>query len=203
MTRWRDIWQRFSGRGAYPHELSALLLFPLRRLVLSPQALIQHLHLTAASRVLEVGPGPGFFSIAVARAVPRGRLQLVDLQVEMLRKARRRLQRAGVQHARYAQADAGSLPFLAGSFDVAFLVAVLGEVPDSKSCLAAVSRVLRPGGRLVIAELPGDPDALSETDLRTLAEGTGLEFVESVRVSRALLVSFRRTVGEPTARATL
>lgn len=197
MGRWRDIWQRFSGPGAYPHELSALLLFPLRRLVLSPQALIHHLHLAETSHVLELGPGPGFFSIDVARAIPRGRLQLVDLQAEMLRKARGRLQRAGVRHAGYVQANAVSLPFGAGSFDVAFLVAVLGEVPDPKACLAAVARVLRPGGRLAIAELPGDPDALSDVQLRALVEGTGLEFVDSARVSRALLVSFRRPAADP------
>jgi hypothetical protein len=35
LERWKDVWRRFSGRGAYPHELAALLLFPLRRLVLS------------------------------------------------------------------------------------------------------------------------------------------------------------------------
>ena len=70
-------------------------LFPLRRIVLSPKTLIGHLHLTRTSRVLEVGPGPGLFSIDVARAIPEGRLELVDIQIEMLRKARGRLRRAG------------------------------------------------------------------------------------------------------------
>ncbi len=35
-----------------------------------------------------MGPGPGFFSIDVARAIPEGRLELVDIQIEMLQKAR-------------------------------------------------------------------------------------------------------------------
>ena len=43
-----------------------------------------------------------------------------------------------------------------------------------------------------VAELPGDPDALTEEQLRTFTQGTGLEFIETVRVSRALLASFRR-----------
>jgi ubiquinone/menaquinone biosynthesis C-methylase UbiE len=192
VARWKDVWRRFSGRGTYPHELSGMLLFPLRRMVLSPERFVRHLHLTRASRVLEVGPGPGFFSIEVARAIPQGRLELVDVQLEMLTKARRRLRRAGVRNAGYTEANAVKLPFRSGAFDVAFLVAVLGEVPDPKACLASIADVLRPGGLLSVAELPGDPDALTEEQLRTLTHGTGLELVESARVSRALVASFRR-----------
>ncbi len=200
VAQWKDVWRRFSGRGTYPHQLAVLLLFPLRRMVLSPETLVGHLHLTRASRVLEVGPGPGFFSIAVARAVPEGRLELVDIQLEMLQKARRRLWRAGVHHAGYTRANGGQLPFRSGAFDVAFLVAVLGEVPDPKACLASIANVLRPGGLLSVVELPGDPDALTEGQLRTLTQATGLDLVESVQLSRCLLASFRRQAKTPGTR---
>jgi ubiquinone/menaquinone biosynthesis C-methylase UbiE len=192
IANWKDVWRRFSGRGTYPHELAGILLIPLRRIVLSPERLVASLHLTRTSRVLEIGPGPGFFSIDVARAIPEGRLELLDIQVEMLQKARRRLRSAGVENAGYTQATAVTLPFRSGAFDVAFLVAVLGEVSDPKACLSAIADSLRPGGLLAVAELPGDPDALTEEQLRTLTQGTGLEFLESVRVSRALIASFRR-----------
>lgn len=192
VAKWRGVWRRFSGRGTYPHELAGLLLFPLRRIFFSPETLIRHLHLTLASRVLEVGPGPGFFSIEVARAIPEGRLELVDIQIEMLQKARGRLRRAGARNTGYTQSNAITLPYRSGAFDVAFLVAVLGEVPDPKACLASIADVLRPGGLLSVAELPGDPDALTEAQLRTLMQGTGLEFVDTVRVSRGFLASFRR-----------
>ena len=192
VAKWKDVWSRFSGRGTYPHQLAGVLLFPLRRMILSPERLVRHLRLTRASRVLEIGPGPGFFSIDVARAVPEGRLELVDIQREMLPKARRRLRRAGVRNAGYTQATAVTLPFRAGAFDVAFLVAVLGEVPDPKACLAAIADVLRPGGLLAVAELPGDPDAVTEEQLRTLSQGTGLELVDAERVSRAFLARLRR-----------
>ena len=125
---------------------------PLRRIVLSPEKLVCHLHLTRTSRVLEVGPGPGFFSIDVAHAIPEGRIELIDIQREMLRKARGRLSAAGVQNASYTQANAVKLPFQSGIFDVAFLVAVLGEVPDPKACLGSIADVLRPGGVLPFRE---------------------------------------------------
>jgi len=169
-----------------------LLLFPLRRIVLSPETLVASLHLRVSSRVLEIGPGPGFFSVAVARAIPNGRLELVDIQGEMLQKARRRLRRAGVTNAGFTQANASALPFRPGAFDVAFLVAVLGEVPDQNACLSAIADALRPGGLLSVAELPGDPDALTEQRLRPLTQGTGLEYLESVRRQHALPASFRR-----------
>ena len=191
--RWRDIWSRFSGRGTYPHELSGVLLFPLRRVIFSPGQLLAQLHLTNTSRVLEVGPGPGFFSLDVARAVPDGRLELVDIQHEMLEKARRRLRRAGIRCAGFTRASAVALPFRPNQFDAAFLVAVLGEVPDPKACVASLAGLLRPGGRLVVVELPGDPDAMSEDELRGLASGTSLRFVESLRVARATVTAFMRS----------
>jgi len=197
VAKWKDVWKRFSGPGTYPHELAVLLLIPARKILFSPATLVRHLHLTRSSRVLELGPGPGFFSIDVARSIPEGRLELVDIQREMLQKARRRLHRAGVRHAGYTQANGVMLPFQSGAFDVAFLVAVLGEVPDAKACLASIARVLRPGGLLLVTELPGDPDARSEQDLRSLTQGTGLEFVESVAVSRGFIASFRRHERNP------
>ena len=191
-ARWRDVWSRFAGRGAYPHQLAWVLLLPGRGLLLSARALVRALDLRPDARVLEVGPGPGYFSVEVARAVPNGRLELVDLQREMLEKAGRRLRRAGVRNTGYAQADAVSLPFRQGSFDAAFLVAVLGETLDVGECLAALAHVLRPGGTLVVAELPGDPDALSEADVRGLAAAAGLEPLSSARLRGGFLARFHR-----------
>lgn len=203
LAKVKDIWKRFSGRGTYPHQLAFLLLFPVRRILLSPDTLVRHLHLKPRFRVLELGPGPGFFSVDVARSIPEGRLDLVDIQREMLQKARRRLRRAAVHNVGYTQANAVMLPFQPGAFDVAFLVEVLGEVPDPKACLLSIARVLRVGGLLSVTELAGDPDALGEGTLRNLMQGTGLEFVESVRVPRGFIASFRRQEKHPAARGVL
>jgi ubiquinone/menaquinone biosynthesis C-methylase UbiE len=196
VQKWRDIIQNFAGRGTCPHQLSSTLDLPLRRLVLSPEELAQRLHLDAASQVLEVGCGPGYFSVEVAQRVPQGRLELFDLQREMLEKARRKLDRAGVGHIGFTQGDARRLPFTAGCFDVAFLVTVLGEVPDPAACLRGLYRLLRPGGWLSITEQPGDPDFQPLPVVRTLAEQQGFTFIEAYRRRwRHYTVNFTKSGG--------
>lgn len=168
------IWARLRGRGVYPHQLAFLLQLPFRERVLSRLQLVERLDLRPDSQVLEIGPGPGFFSAAVGRAVPRGRLELLDLQLPMLRKARRRVRRAELAHVHLACGSASALPYRAGSFDVVFLVAVLGEVDRPGDCAGEVARVLRPGGLLSITELPGDPDALPRPAVEALLDPHGL-----------------------------
>lgn len=178
ISRWRDIWRRFSGRGVYPHELAFLLESPLRDLILSPHQLADRLHLSSDSSVLEIGPGPGFFSVEVARRIHGGRLVLFDIQSEMLEKSRTRLKRASVNNYHLVRGSADRLPFSPNAFDTVFLVTVLGEVPQPSECLASISRVLRPGGLLSVSEQTGDPDAFSQIRLLHLAEQNGFEYLE-------------------------
>ena len=143
--------------------------------------------------MLELGPGPGFFSGRVARSIPRGHLYLVDLQREMLDKARRRLCRAGLRNVSFTQAAATALPFAPGVFDIAFLVAVLGEVPDPGACVESICCSLRTEGILSVTELPGDPDAITEPDLVALVSAKGLEHLESFPVrGRGFTSNFRK-----------
>lgn len=88
------------ARGVFPHQLSWLLDNPLRRLFLSPHDLADHLALSETSRVLELGPGPGYFSAALAKRVPRGELALLDIQPQMLEKAKRKLESMGFRNVR-------------------------------------------------------------------------------------------------------
>ena len=192
---WRDVWERFKGRGTYPHQLAFILLNPLRNLILSPRELAARLHLSADSRVLELGPGPGFFSVPIARRVPGGHLCLVDLQREMLEKARARIRRAGAANVSFAQASASALPFAREAFDAAFLVAVLGEVPDAAACMAELRDAIRPGGLLSITELAGDPDALSEREVAALAEAANLEHAQSFPMRFGFTINFRKAAG--------
>jgi ubiquinone/menaquinone biosynthesis C-methylase UbiE len=129
-------------------------------------------------RVLEVGPGTGYYSLDVAEWIsPGGKLDVVDLQREMVDHTMRRAREGGVSNLVASVADARQLPYESASFDAAYLVAVLGEVPDQAAALGELARVLRPGGRLVVGELFGDPHWVSPRSLRRRAEAAGLEYV--------------------------
>ncbi len=171
--------RRLVGRGVYPEGFAWLLTTPLRRLVITPEALADRLDLRPDDRVLEVGAGPGYFSVEVARRIPDGHLELVDVQPAMLDRARRRLGRAGCTNVGFTVADAARLPFPDDHFDVAFLVTVLGEIEDRAGAARELRRVLRPNGRLSVTEERGDPDYLSPAAVRTIVEPEG--FVEVAR----------------------
>jgi ubiquinone/menaquinone biosynthesis C-methylase UbiE len=70
--------------------------------------------------------------------------------------------------------DAQHLPYADHAFDGAYLVTVLGEVPDPARALAELARVVRPGGRIVTGELVIDPDYVAPARLGRLARTAGL-----------------------------
>ncbi len=164
------------GKGkVYPHQKARSLLNPVRRLIQSPERLIRSIQMHGDESVLELGCGPGYFSRALADAVPRGTLTLFDLQPEMLNMARERL---GPRPTITAVAgDAMMLPFKAASFDIVFIALVLGEVPDRRKCLEEVRRTLRLGGRLVINEVRGDPDFIRPAKLDQECGEAGLRLL--------------------------
>jgi SAM-dependent methyltransferase len=127
--------------------------------------------------VLEVGPGTGYYSLSVAEWIaPEGMLDVFDLQQEMLDHTLRRAGERGVTNIEGMRGDARTLPYLEGTFDAVFLAAVLGEIPDQDEALRELARVLKPGGRLVVGELFGDPHWVSPGSLRRRAEAAGLVF---------------------------
>jgi ubiquinone/menaquinone biosynthesis C-methylase UbiE len=132
-------------------------------------------------RVLEVGPGTGYYSLPVADWLgPEGRLDVFDLQQEMLDHTMRAARERGLDNLFPAQGDARELPYDDATFDAAYLVTVLGEIPDQAAALTELRRVLRPGGRLVVGEVIGDPHVVTFGALRARAEAAGLRFERRV-----------------------
>jgi ubiquinone/menaquinone biosynthesis C-methylase UbiE len=125
-------------------------------------------------RVLEVGPGTGYYSLPLAEWLGAdGRLDVYDVQQEMLDHTERRAREAGVTvHPRHG--DARQLPYDDETFDAALLVTVLGEIPDQVQALRELRRVLKPGGRLVVGELAGDPHVVFPKALERRASEAGL-----------------------------
>ncbi len=128
-------------------------------------------------RILEVGPGTGYYTLDVAEWVkPDGEVDVVDLQQEMLDHTMRRAGERGLANVTPTRSDATSMPYEDGSFDAAYLVTVLGEIPDQDAAIRELARVLKPGGRLVVGELVGDPHYVRLAPMRLRATGAGLAY---------------------------
>ena len=146
----------------------------------------------AGERMLEVGPGTGYYTLDVGEWIAPGRLDIFDLQQEMLDHTMRAARERGVRNLIPTQGDARQLPYDDAYFDAAFLTAVLGEIPDQDAALRELARVLRRRGRLVVGELFGDPHWVSPKRLRERAEAAGLTFVERSGTPLGYFARFER-----------
>jgi ubiquinone/menaquinone biosynthesis C-methylase UbiE len=170
-----SVAKRFASKGVFPHQMAFTLLIPLRKIFLSPKQLAERLELKEDHNVLEIGPGPGFFSIKIAQKVNRGKLVLADIQKEMLEKSKKRIDKKGLKNVEYKLCDGNSLDFPDETFDRIFMVTVIGEVENKDNYLKEIFRILKPGGILSISELAGDPDKLSMEELKELVIPYGLK----------------------------
>jgi SAM-dependent methyltransferase len=131
----------------------------------------------AGERILEVGPGTGYYTLEMAEWVkPDGEVDVLDLQQEMLDHTMGRAAEAGLTNVAPTRSDATAMPYEDATFDAAYLVTVLGEIPDQDAALRELARVLKPGGRLVVGELIGDPHYVRLAPMRLRASGAGLGF---------------------------
>jgi protein-L-isoaspartate O-methyltransferase len=129
----------------------------------------------AGERILEIGPGTGYYTLALAEWLgPDGRLDVLDLQQEMLDETMRRAAQRGLQNIAPVCADATQLPFADATFDAVVIVAALGEIPDQDAAWREMARVLAPGGRVVNGELFGDPHWVSPARSERDAAAAGL-----------------------------
>lgn len=143
-------------------------------------------------RVLEVGPGTGYYALHVAEWLePGGTLDVLDLQQEMLEHVTRRAQERGIENIGPTQGDARVLPYPEGTFDAAYLTVVLGEIPDQERALSELCRILKLGGRLVVGEVFPDFHMVPFGALRERAEVAGLRFERRVGGPLGYFASFR------------
>jgi ubiquinone/menaquinone biosynthesis C-methylase UbiE len=128
-------------------------------------------------RILEIGPGTGYYTLDMAEWVGSGgTVEIFDLQREFLDHVMRRTAERGLANVVPTQGDATVLPYEDDSMDAVVLITVLGEIPDRAAVLREIRRVLEPGGRLVVGELFGDPHFTTLASLRLQAAAIGLAY---------------------------
>jgi ubiquinone/menaquinone biosynthesis C-methylase UbiE len=110
--------------------------------------------LQGARRILDVGCGPGQFTILVAERVPGAEVWGVDVAPTMIELAREHARRSAVtDRLHFAVADVARLPFPDGLFDAVLSSGSIKHWPDQEVALREIHRVLAPGGRALIGEM--------------------------------------------------
>jgi len=116
--------------------------------------------------VLDIGSGCGFDSIIAAKLVgPTGRVIGVDMTDAMLKRSRKTAKGLGLNQVEFKKGFAEELPAPDGSVDVVISNGVINLTPDKYAVFKEVFRVLKPGGRLYLADIVAYkevPDAVRE-----------------------------------------
>lgn len=110
--------------------------------------------LELGEQVLDLGSGAGTDSLVAAQMVgPEGHVTGIDMTPEMLAKARAAAAELGQQNIEFVAAEAERLPFDEASFDVVISNGVIDLIPDKDAVFSEIFRVLRPEGRIQIADV--------------------------------------------------
>jgi ubiquinone/menaquinone biosynthesis C-methylase UbiE len=112
------------------------------------------------------------------------------VQQAMLDEVMRRSREVGITNIVPQLGDARRLPYADRTFDAAYLIGVLGEIPDERAALCELRRVLKPDGRLVVGEIFFDPDFVRFGPLRTRAAEATFAFERRIGGSMSYLARF-------------
>ena len=125
-------------------------------------------HLASGEWVLDLGSGAGLDALIAARQVgPSGRVVGVDLSAAMVAKAQATAAVTGVVGGAFSRGGAEALPFPGNAFDAVLVNGLLNLTPDKSIVVQEIHRVLRSGGRAVVAEIvtDGTPPPVSMKNL--------------------------------------
>ncbi len=122
------------------------------RSVLTPDEVVAALVADDRSTLVEIGAGPGFFTLPAARMLTGGRVFALDAVQGYLDLLRRRASREGLGNVTMLHIGGTELPLEDGVADAVLVTRVFRDIPHWLSLRREVPRILRPGGRLCVME---------------------------------------------------
>jgi ubiquinone/menaquinone biosynthesis C-methylase UbiE len=166
-----------------PLFVASFLDSRLRKTMQPPHKIVERSGIQEAMTVMELGCGPGTYTLDIARAVgDGGRIYAVDIQRAMIDKLEKKLQKPenrDVQNVIPKVANAYELPLPEECLDSVVVICALQEIPDRQRALGELYRVLRPRGVLAVTEWAVDPDYPLRGTTKRICEQAGFKLRES------------------------
>ena len=168
---------------AHAHKLEG----PDRLEALPQAAVVDLLQLTGAETVVDYGAGTGIYTVAIADALPDGKVFAVEALPRLVELLREKITPEREKRMCICETGDNVVPLDDGEADRVVMVDVLHHLHDQPDALEEVSRVLKPGGLFVVVdwgdtERPVGPPpghVLGLAAVRDIITGMGLDVVET------------------------
>jgi ubiquinone/menaquinone biosynthesis C-methylase UbiE len=169
-----------------PWWVGYLLVSPIRRWFQDPEKILSP-YISEGMTVLDIGPGMGFFTIPAAQMVgDTGRVIAVDLQEKMLKSLVKRAEKAGVAGRIVAKLCEPDNLGASEPIDLCLAFNVVHEVQDASGLFSQIRAVLKPTGRLLLAEPGGWHVSEKDFDATlTKASDAGLKLIARPEIRRS------------------
>ena len=162
-----------------------LLACPIRRWLQDPEKILSP-YITKGMTVLDIGPAMGFFTIPAARMVgTSGKVIAVDVQEKMLKPLVKRAEKAGVADRIVAKLIGPDSIGVSEPVDLCLLFNVVHEVPDAARLFSQIKAILKPSGKVLLAEPGWHVSEQQFQDTLALASNAGLKVIARPEIGRS------------------
>jgi SAM-dependent methyltransferase len=163
-----------------PSFMTKIIDNPLRRRFLqNPEVIADRMHLQPGMIVVEIGPGKGTYTKAVAkRILPDGKVYAVDISENVVEKLKGIVKEEGITNIIPQIEDAYNFSFANESVDRVYAICCLPEIPEPVKALQDCCRILKPDGVISLSEMFLDPDYPRRKTEKRWASEAGLELKE-------------------------
>jgi ubiquinone/menaquinone biosynthesis C-methylase UbiE len=165
-----------------PVSLAASLDNRIRRWLQNPRKILDP-YIKQGMTVLDIGCGPGFFSVELARMVGKsGRVIAADLQEGMLRKLKDKIRGTELEESITFHKCEENKIGLSEKVDFVFAFYVMHEVPDQQGFLHEVKSILKPNGHVLIIEPPFHTSKKEFQETIRKAQDAGFEAIDRPKI---------------------
>jgi len=163
-----------------PAFMTRLIDNPIRRkLIQKPETVARRMKLEPGMTIIEIGPGKGSYTKAIATSVlPDGKVYAIDIQESIINRLKKRIQKENIENIIPKIGDVYNFSFEDESVDRVLMIACLPEIPEPIRALKEIKRVLKPNGLVSLSEMLPDPDYPRRKTEKKWAKEAGFELDE-------------------------